>query len=71
MFCFHSETKEIYYFDHDGGLYISKLFHRMDEYLKCCLILAQNDLSDADEIETWSEEVVTAIVGATIIKKWR
>ena len=43
----------------------------MDEYLKCCLILAQNDLSDADEIETWSEEVVTAIVGATIIKKWR
>lgn len=71
IICFHSETKEIYYFDHDGGPYLIKLFQRVDEYLKCCLIFAQNDLSEADEVETWTEEIVTAIVGVEVVRKWR
>ena len=44
MFCFHSETKEIYYFDHDNTPYITKMFNTVDDYLKGCLIFAQSDL---------------------------
>ncbi len=40
MFCFHSETKEIYYYDHDNRPYLTKMFDKIDDYLKGCLIFA-------------------------------
>lgn len=71
MFCFHSETKQIYYYDHDDSPYLTKMFDTVDNYLKGCLIFAQNDLSTNDNIHDWTEEIVSAVVGADIVKKWR
>jgi len=71
MFCFHSETKNVYYYDHDERPYIVKMFDSVDDYLKGCLIFAQNDFSDNDEIENWTEEVVSEIVGENVVEKWR
>ena len=71
MFCFHSETKQIYYYDHDDRPYLTKLFDTVDNYLKGCLIFAQNDLSISDNIDDWTEEIVSEIVGGDIVKKWR
>ena len=71
MFCFHSETKQIYYFDHDDKPYLTKLFDTIDNYLKGCLIFAQNDLSINNDIDDWTEEIVSEIVGGDIVKKWR
>lgn len=44
MFCFHSETKEIYYFDHDTKPYLTRMFSCIDEYLKGRLITCQYQL---------------------------
>lgn len=71
MFCFHSETKQIYYYDHDTRPYLTKMFDTVDDYLKGCLIFAQNDLGTNDNIEDWTEEIVSEIVGGDIVKKWR
>jgi len=74
MFCFHSETKEIYYFDHDNKPYITKMFNTVDEYLKGCLIFAQSDLFgdvEQEDVEEWTEEIVSEIVGEETVEKWR
>jgi len=74
MFCFHSETKEIYYFDHDNKPYLTKMFNTVDEYLKGCLIFAQSDLfgeAEQEDVEEWTEEIVSKIIGEETVEKWR
>lgn len=74
MFCFHKETKEIYYFDHDTKPYITKLFNDFGDYLKGCLILAQAELSSKGKhkkVEQWTEEITTEIFTEEVIEKWR
>lgn len=74
MFCFHSETKEIYYYNHDSKPYLTKMFNTVDEYLKGCLIFAQSDLlgnAEQEDVEKWAEEIVSEIVGEEKLKKWR
>lgn len=74
MFCFHSETKEIFYYDHESQPYFTKMFDTFDEYLKCCLIFAQSDLfgeADQNDVEEWAEEIVSEIMGVETVKKWR
>jgi SMI1 / KNR4 family (SUKH-1) len=71
MFCFHSETKEIYYYDHDGEPYISKMFDTIDDYFKGCLIFAQAELDSTDEqTKEWAIEIVADLVGKKIVEKW-
>lgn len=75
MFCFHVNTHEIYYFDHDSKPYLSKMFDRVDDYLKGCLIFAQADLFglniDQEQVEQWVEEVAVRLFGQATVNKWR
>lgn len=75
MFCFHSETKEIYLFDHDSGSYITKMFNTADDYIKGCLIFVQAELygeeTDQEDADEWTEEVAEDLFGNDIIKKWK
>lgn len=75
MFCFHSETKEIYYYDHEGSPYLSKMFENVDQYLRCCLISAQSDLFGTDtgeeKVAVWTEEILTDLLGEDLVRKWK
>ena len=75
MFCFHQDTKEVYYFDHDDKPYLTRLFDTVDDYLKGCLILCQTDLSaqdiDRTEADRWAEETVGELYGPETLRKWR
>ena len=74
MFCFHSETKEIFYYDHDTQPYLTKIFDRVDDYLKGCLIFAQTDFYgdvDSEDVETWAEEIVSELFGNERVRIWR
>ncbi|MDR2920347.1 MAG: SMI1/KNR4 family protein [Tannerella sp.] len=75
MFCFHRDTKEVYYFDHDDQPYLTKLFDTVDDYLKGCLIFCQTDLFkdgiNQREVEQWTEEIVSGLYGQKTLKKWR
>ena len=75
MFCFHGETKEVYYFDHDSTPYLTKMFSKVDDYIKGCLIFAQDVLPaegvDTDDVQKWIEEKVIALFGEETVRKWR
>ena len=75
MFCFHSETKEIYYFDHESIPYLTKFFNTFDDYLKGSLIFAQNDLFgeevEQERVEKWTEKIVTDLFGKSIVRQWK
>jgi len=75
MFCFHSETKEIYYFDHDTKPYITKLFNSVSDYIQGCLISCQSDLFDQEigqeKVEEWCEEILDEMFGKDIVEKWK
>jgi hypothetical protein len=74
MFCFHNETKEIYYYDHDTRPFITKMFDSVDDYIKGCLIFAQIDLFgevEQEQVEEWTEEIAKDLFGKDIIRKWR
>ena len=74
MFCFHNETKEIYYYDHDTRPYLTKMFDNVDDYIKGCLIFAQTDLFGEvkqEEVEKWTEEITEDLFGKAIVRKWR
>ena len=64
-------TKEIYYYDHDEMPYLTKMFDTVDDYLKGCLIFAQNDFSESREIDNWTEEIVVDLFDERTVKKWR
>ncbi|MBE8727365.1 SMI1/KNR4 family protein [Flavobacterium hungaricum] len=74
MFCFHNETKEIYYYDHDTRPFITKMFDSIDDYIKGCLIFAQTDLFGEvkqQQVEEWTEDIIEDLFGKDIVKKWR
>lgn len=74
IFCFHSETKAVYFFDHSEAPFISKLFDDVSSYIKGCLILAQTDLfaieTGQEAVEQWCEEILEALYGTPVIRKW-
>ncbi|MCD8455197.1 SMI1/KNR4 family protein [Tenacibaculum finnmarkense] len=75
VFCFHSETKEIYYFDHDTKPYLTKLFDNVSDYIKGCLISCQSDLFNQEigqeKVEEWCEEILDKMFGEDIVEKWK
>lgn len=74
MFCFHSQTKQIYFFNHDTRPYITKMFDTADQYIKASLIFAQADLfaeAEQEDVEKWTQEVVSELYGADIVQRWQ
>ena len=75
VFCFHSKTKEIYYFDHDTQPYLTKLFDDVSDYIKGCLISCQSDLFnqdiDQDKVDDWCEEILDQLFDSEIVRKWK
>jgi hypothetical protein len=74
MFCFHRDTKEIFYFDHDKKPYLTKHFDKVDDYLKGCLIMCQSDFFgegiDQDEVDGWTKEIIEELYGKDVLSKW-
>jgi len=75
MFCFHSETKEVYYYDHESEPYLSRMFATVDDYIKGCLIYVQAEIAgpdvDSEDAAKWAEKIVTKLFGKDIIRKWQ
>ena len=74
MFCFHSETHEIYYLNHEDHPLLHKMFASVDEYIKGCLIFAQADLFDTTieqkKVEKWTEEIVKDLYDNEVVNRW-
>lgn len=71
LWCFHKQTKEIYYFDHDTQPNINGMFATFYEYLQALLILTQGELgSHIEGIDKQCEEIVVSLIGQERVQKW-
>ena len=75
MFCFHSETKEVYYFDHDTPPCLTKLFDSVDDYIRGCLVFVQGVLPaegvNTNDLAQWVKQKVVELFGEDVVSKWR
>lgn len=74
MFCFHSKSNSVYYYNHDQKPLLQKLFNTVDDYIKGCLIFSQAALCNEnlqEKVDAWVEAVAIDCFGKTVIKKWR
>ncbi len=69
-FCFHRDTGEIYYFDHDTAPHLVKLFDRAGDYLKGCLVKLQEAFFVGSDGEEIVEEKLVELFGERLITKW-
>ena len=69
-FCFHRDTGEIYYFDHDTAPHLVKLFDRAGDYLKGCLVKLQEAFFVTGDGPDIVEEKLVELFGEERITKW-
>jgi hypothetical protein len=65
MFCFHRQTGEVYYFDHDTGDMLTRFFPSPQEYLEALMILCLAEIYDER-----GEAILTQRFGASLVEKW-
>ena len=68
LFCFHRETGEVYYFDHDGGALLTRFFASPEDYLDALMILCLAEIHDDDE---GGEALLSERFGRELVHKWR
>ena len=69
-FCFHRETGSVYYFDHETEPYLVKLFDKVDDYLKGCLIALQEHFFESSDAADIVEEKLLEVFSEGVITKW-
>lgn len=68
LFCFHRETGEVHYFDHDGGALLTRFFASPEDYLDALMILCLAEIHDDDES---GEALLIERFGRELVHKWR
>jgi hypothetical protein len=72
LWCFHKQSKEIYYFDHDTQPNINCMFASFYEYLRALLVFTQGEMgSHVEELEEKCEAIVVSMIGQERVHKWR
>jgi hypothetical protein len=67
MFCFHSETAAVYYFDHDTPPVLTRFFAGVEEYFDALMILCLAEVHDQDDV---GEALLTERFGRKLVEKW-
>jgi len=67
MFCFHKESGEVYYFDHDDGPPLTRFFCRVEQYLDALMILNLAEVHDADDE---GEALLVQRFGKPLVRQW-
>lgn len=68
MFCFHRQSGEVYYFDHDDGAPLTRFFPSVEQYLDALMMLCIAEVRDDDE---GGETLLAERFGEHLVKKWR
>ncbi|APO96195.1 SMI1/KNR4 family protein [Xanthomonas vesicatoria] len=68
LWCFHRVTGAVYYFDHDDGAMLTRMFDSVAAYLDALMLLCLGEVYDDDDS---AEALLKARFGATAIRKWR
>ncbi len=72
VWCFHKDTKEIFYYNHDNKPNINQMFGTFYEYLQSLLIFTQGVIGeDIENFEKEVEQLVVELIGKDRVKVWQ
>ncbi len=72
VWCFHKDTKEIFYYDHDSKPNINGMFKTFYEYLQSLLIFTQGEIGqEIENFDTHCEKLVVDLIGKDRLKVWQ
>ncbi|MBE9610481.1 SMI1/KNR4 family protein [Chitinilyticum piscinae] len=67
LFCFHRESGEVYYFDHDDNALLTLFFTEVETYLDALMLRTLGEIHDDDAA---AERLLTERFGAVLVRKW-
>lgn len=72
VWCFHKDTKKIFYYKHDSKPNINQMFGIFYEYLQSLLIFTQGEIGqDIEFFEKEIENFVVDLIGKDRVKVWQ
>jgi hypothetical protein len=72
VWCFHKDTKKIFYYNHDCKPNINQMFGTFYEYLQSLLIFTQGEIGqDIENLDKECEKLVVDLIGKDRVKVWQ
>ena len=68
--CFHTDSKEIFYFNHDSKPNINGMFKTFGQYIQSLIIFSQRDMAEG-ELDEEIENIVVGLIGQERVKVWQ
>jgi hypothetical protein len=72
VWCFHKDTKAIFYYCHDSQPNINQMFHTFYEYLQALLIFTQGEIGqEIEDFDKACEKLVVDLIGKERVQVWQ
>ncbi|NJC44417.1 UNVERIFIED_ORG: hypothetical protein FHT06_001656 [Xanthomonas campestris] len=68
LWCFHRDNGAVYYFDHDDGAMLTRLFDSVAVYLDALMLLCLGEIHDDDAA---AQALLEERLGRQTVRKWR
>ena len=70
VWCFHADTKDIFYFKHDSRPNINGMFETFGQYIQSLVIFSQQEMADG-ELDDEIEKIVVGLIGQDRVRVWQ
>lgn len=70
VWCFHADTKDIFYYKHDSRPNINGMFKTFGQYIQSLIIFSQRDMADG-ELDDEIEKIVAGLIGQDRVRVWQ
>jgi hypothetical protein len=70
VWCFHADTKDIFYYKHDSQPNINGMFETFGQYIQALIIFSQRDIADG-ELDDEIEQIVVGLIGQDRVRVWQ
>ena len=70
LWCFHRQTGQVWYCDHDTGECLSPIFDDVRDYLDAVMILSLAEAHDPEDGHEAAESILRQQLGDAVVEKW-
>lgn len=70
LWCFHRQTGQVWYCDHDTGECLTQIFDDVRDYLDAVMILSLAEAHDPEEGHETAETILRQRLGDAVVEKW-
>lgn len=70
VWCFHADTKDIFFYKHDSRPNINGMFKTFGQYIQSLIVFSQRDMADG-ELDEEIEKIVVGLIGQDRVGVWQ